>query len=154
MISKGLNMDISFVPMKNLHLDAVLEIENQSFPTPWSRSAFFHEITGNDFAYYIVALIKDKVAGYAGIWIVLDEGHITTLAVHPAFRNQGVGSMLLKELINEAVRRRCTKMTLEVRPSNLSALNLYEKSGFVSFGVRPGYYADTREDAVIMWKDL
>jgi len=147
-------MEVSFVAMKNSHLDGVMEIENQSFPTPWSKTAFSHEIAGNDFAYYIVALIGNKVVAYAGMWIILDEGHITTLAVHPEYRRQGIGTRLLQELITEAERRGCAKMTLEVRPSNDRALKLYGKTGFVSYGLRPGYYSDTGEDAVIMWKQL
>lgn len=145
-------MEMNFIAMKREHLKGVLEIENTSFPTPWSEMAFAHEITGNDFAYYIVAISGEKVAGYAGMWIILDEGHVTTLAVHPANRRQSIGQRLLAELIAEALRRGCTKMTLEVRPSNLSALDLYEKMGFISYGVRPGYYTDTHEDAIIMWK--
>jgi len=147
-------MNIRFERMKKIHLDGVIEIEGQSFPTPWSRAAFGHEIAGNDFAYYIVAISGNTVAGYAGMWVIPDEGHITTLAVHPSFRRAGIGSCLLKELINEAERRGCVKMTLEVRPSNFSALRLYEKTGFISHGLRPGYYTDTKEDAVIMWKEL
>ena len=147
-------MDINFIPMKSEHLNGVTEIENQSFPTPWSKMAFYHEVVSNDFAFYVVALKGDRVAGYAGMWIILDEGHITTLAVHPFYRRQGLGAKLMHELIDEAKRRRCTKMTLEVRPSNHSALELYTKTGFISYGVRPRYYADTGEDAVIMWKDL
>jgi len=147
-------MEVNFLNMKSIHLDGVLEIENQSFPTPWSRTAFFHEITGNDFAYYIVALADGQVAGYAGMWVILDEGHITTVAVHPAYRRQKVGSRLLSELINESRKRGCIKMTLEVRPSNANARKMYEKAGFVSYGIRPGYYSDTGEDALIMWNDL
>jgi len=147
-------MDINFIPMKSEHLNGVTEIENQSFPTPWSKMAFYHEVVSNDFAFYVVALKGDRVAGYAGMWVILDEGHITTLAVHPFYRRQGLGAKLMHELIDEAKRRRCTKMTLEVRPSNHSALELYTKTGFISYGVRPRYYADTGEDAVIMWKDL
>lgn len=147
-------MDINFIPMKSEHLNGVTEIENQSFPTPWSKMAFYHELVSNDFAFYVVALEGDRVVGYAGMWVILDEGHITTLAVHPFYRRQGLGAKLMHELIDEAKRRGCTKMTLEVRPSNHSALELYTKTGFISYGVRPRYYADTGEDAVIMWKDL
>ena len=147
-------MEVSFDIMKSSHLTGVMEIENQSFPTPWSKGAFAHEICGNDFAYYIVALAHRKVVGYAGLWVVLDEGHITTLAVHRLYREKKIGSRLLNELISEAKRRGCVKMTLEARPSNFPALNLYQKNNFISAGMRPGYYSDTREDAVIMWKDL
>ncbi len=145
---------IRFKRMSKSYLDDVLEIENMSFPTPWSRMAFSHEIGNNDFAYYIIALEGDKVVGYAGMWIILDEGHVTTLAVHPSQRRKRIGGALLCELFKEATRRGCVKMTLEVRPSNFAALKLYENTGFVSHGVRPGYYSDTGEDAVIMWKNL
>ncbi len=147
-------MNIHFIPMEKSHLDGVLEIENQSFPTPWSRNSFAHEISGNDFAYYVVAMDGSRVAGYAGMWVILDEGHITTIAVHPSRRRCRIGESILNNLINEAKKRGCVRMTLEVRPSNFGAIELYEKIGFASFGVRPGYYSDTGEDAVIMWKEL
>lgn len=147
-------MDIRYVLMDKCHLDGVVAIENVSFPTPWSKATFAHEVAGNDFAYYVVALDDNKVAGYAGMWVILDEGHITTIAVHPNYRRKGIGARLLNNLISAAKDRGCIKMTLEARPSNFAALDLYEKSGFVSFGMRPGYYSDTGEDAVIMWKEL
>jgi ribosomal-protein-alanine N-acetyltransferase len=147
-------LSISFENMKQTHLEDVIEIERHSFPTPWSREAYFHEITGNDFAYYTVALQGKTVVGYCGMWIILDEAHITTIAAHPDHRSQGLGAILLHQLMDEARRRGCNKMTLEVRPSNLHALRLYTKTGFVSHGLRPGYYADTGEDAIIMWMDL
>ncbi|MBU7008440.1 ribosomal protein S18-alanine N-acetyltransferase [Phosphitispora fastidiosa] len=140
--------------MCKAYLDEVVAIENTSFPTPWSRMAFSHEIDNNDFAYYIAALAGDRVIGYAGMWIILDEGHVTTLAVHPSYRRKQVGGTLLCELFKEALCRGCQKMTLEVRPSNFAALRLYENTGFISHGVRHGYYSDTGEDAVIMWKNL
>ena len=145
---------IEFRRMSKLNLDEVVEIENISFPTPWSKTAFSHEIANNDFAHYLVALDGEKVAGYAGMWVILDEGHVTTLAVHPSYRRQQIGGTLLNKLIIEALARGCEKMTLEVRPSNTVALKLYEKTGFISYGVRPGYYSDTGEDALIMWRNL
>lgn len=147
-------MKIRLVPMDKFHVDSVVSIEKNSFPTPWSRLTFLNEVSGNDFAYYVVALANNEVAGYAGMWVILDEGHITTIAVHPDRRREGIGQRLLNNLIEEAKRRGCIKMTLEARPSNFGALELYEKTGFVSFGLRPGYYTDTGEDAVIMWKEL
>lgn len=146
-------MGYKVVLMKTNHLDGVMEIENVSFPTPWSRMAFTHELLDNDFAYYIVVLEGEKVVGYAGMWRILDEGHITTISVHPDYRRKKIGAKLLTELILAGIRQGCTRMTLEVRPSNHAALELYGKMGFVSHGRRPGYYSDTKEDAIIMWKD-
>lgn len=143
-----------FENMKKMHLEGVLEIERSSFPTPWSREAYAHEIAGNDFACYLVALFDGKVVGYCGMWIILDEAHVTTIAVHPVYRGRGLGNSLLHRMIFEAKRRGCLKMTLEVRPSNHTALKLYAKTGFISHGKRPGYYTDTGEDAIIMWMDL
>lgn len=135
------------------HLDEVLAIENVSFPTPWTRAAFTHEIVNNDFACYIVALDDGKVIGYCGMWVIIDEAHITTLAVHQDYRTRGIATEMLREMCQEAEYRGCERMTLEVRPSNIPAIRLYEKMGFVSYGLRPGYYTDTNEDAVIMWKN-
>lgn len=147
-------LHISFENMKKAHLADVVEIESVSFPTPWSREAYYHEIAGNDFAYYTVALLGGKVVGYCGMWIILDEAHVTTIAAHPHYRSRGLGAQLLNQLIREARRRGSNKMTLEVRPSNHHALKLYAKTGFVSHGLRSGYYSDTGEDAIIMWMDL
>lgn len=146
-------MGYKFAPMNARHLDEVLVIENNSFPTPWSRTAFMHELLQNDFGYYIVALDGKKVVGYAGMWVILDEGHVTTIAVHEGYRQQQLGTGLLAELFREGRRLHCTKMTLEVRPTNHAALELYTKMGFIPYGRRPGYYSDCKEDAIIMWKD-
>ena len=134
-------------------LEAVLEIEEASFPTPWSKNSFFYELTENQRAIYLVAKSEmNKVIGYIGMWVVFDEGHITNLAAHPLYRRQGVGKALLNELINVARKNGIQYLTLEVRRSNLSAQDLYQKIGFVHMGVRRKYYLDNREDALIMWK--
>ncbi len=134
-------------------LEAVLEIEEASFPTPWSRNSFLYELTENQRAIYLVAKNEfNKVVGYIGMWVVFDEGHITNLAAHPLYRRQGVGRTLLNELVAVARRNGVQYLTLEVRRSNLSAQDLYQKIGFVHMGVRRKYYLDNREDALIMWK--
>lgn len=137
--------------MQVKHIDEVEEIEQQVYPSPWSRSAFVTEILENAFAAYFVALNRGQVVGYAGIWVILDEAHITNLAVHPDFHNCGIGTVLLQHIIKEARKHGVLRMTLEVRTSNVRAQNLYTKFGFVSHGVRPKYYSD--EDALIMWLD-
>ncbi|NLJ84815.1 MAG: ribosomal protein S18-alanine N-acetyltransferase [Firmicutes bacterium] len=141
--------------MRVRDLDGVLSIERVSFPTPWSRYAFLSELLENDRAYYAVARTQDRIlVGYIGMWLVLDEGHITTIAVHPAYRGRGIGRQLLEavEIIGRA--RNMHRITLEVRVSNMVAHNLYVSMGFVDAGIRPGYYRDNNEDAIIMWKEL
>jgi len=135
------------------HVPQILEIERRSFPTPWSERAFFSELTQNAYAHYIVALHGDRVVGYGGMWLILDEAHVTNIAVHPDYRGRHVGELLLTSLETRALANGCRRMTLEVRPSNAVAQRLYKKHNFQPKGLRPGYYTDTREDAIIMWKD-
>ncbi|WP_334109960.1 ribosomal protein S18-alanine N-acetyltransferase [Thermodesulfitimonas autotrophica] len=144
-------MRVKVVPMEPEHLDAVMAIENVSFPIPWRREAFLFEILLNETADYVVALYRDQVVGYGGMWLVLDEAHITNIAVHPDCRGRGIGRRILQELIKRAALRGATKMTLEVRPSNLIARKLYRDLGFEEKGVRKRYYQDNHEDAIIMW---
>ncbi|WP_084110854.1 ribosomal protein S18-alanine N-acetyltransferase [Caldanaerobius fijiensis] len=138
--------------MTEKHLDAVMEIEKEAFTVPWSRESFEMEITRNKCAYYIVAILDEKVVGYGGMWLVVDEAHITNIAVHRDYRGQGIGKKIIEGLIEEAKRRKLMAMTLEVRASNRVAIHLYEKYGFTPFGRRKGYYSDNNEDAIIMWK--
>lgn len=145
--------EVRFDKMGLQHLDQVLDIEVHSFPTPWPRQTFEFEIFYNDLAEYIVALVGAKVCGYGGMWMVLDDAHITNVAVHPVHRSQGIGRRLMLELMRRAVARGARRMTLEVRPSNHPARHLYKDLGFEERGVRPKYYQDNNEDAIIMWKD-
>jgi len=101
-----------------------------------------------------VAEVGGLVVGYSGMWVILDEGHITNVAVHPEHRGKQIAESLLLELIKAGVVRGVRRVTLEVRPSNRAALNLYNRLGFVSAGRRKGYYSDTGEDAIIMWRHL
>ncbi|MDR2356166.1 MAG: ribosomal protein S18-alanine N-acetyltransferase [Clostridiales Family XIII bacterium] len=131
---------------------AVAEIETLCFTSPWSRADILREIEGNELAYYIVCADRARVISYAGLWTVLNEGHITNVAVHPDFRGRGAGTAVLAALI-ERTRRRAgiTDFTLEVRASNAAALRLYGKAGFWEEGRRKNYYTRPPEDAVIMW---
>ncbi|NLN07429.1 MAG: ribosomal protein S18-alanine N-acetyltransferase [Firmicutes bacterium] len=135
--------------MKFCHVDAVAEIEKKVYQNPWTKHAFINEILDNGFAYYYVALAEGKVVGYGGIWVILDEAHVTNLAVSPAWQGKGIGKALLAHLIKEAAGKGASRMTLEVRVSNLRAQALYQKFGFVPCGIRPKYYHD--EDALVMW---
>lgn len=140
-------------PMCVEDLAGVLEIENASFSTPWSRDSFLHELLENERAVYLVAKdAQGQVAGYVGMWVIFDEGHITNVAVHPRFRKRGIGSLLLTRLVEICRERDVKFLTLEVRRSNVAAQKLYQKQGFVHMGVRRRYYLDNNEDALIMWK--
>ena len=140
-------MTVDDIPMVQL-------VERKCFTTPWSRNIFVSEVTRNDNAIYLVAEVGERIVGYAGIWIILDEGHITNIAVDPAFQRQGIGHGLMDVLTTAAVKRGVIAMTLEVRVSNSSAQALYAKLGFVPNGIRKEYYQDDREDALIMWREL
>lgn len=144
--------DLWIRPMKAEDIDEVLVIESLCFPTPWSREAFRAEIEDNYCARYVVAELEGMVIGYGGMWIIIDEAHITNIAVHPNYRGRGVGEAIMKGLIQTAARLKVEGMTLEVRVSNMIAQNLYKKLGFVAIGVRKGYYTDNGEDALIMWR--
>lgn len=133
-------------------IDGVLVIEGLSFNVPWSRKSFEEELLKNKAAAYLVAEIDGFIAGYAGIWHIVDEGHITNVAVHPAYRSKGIAGALLKAMMELFESCGVTKFTLEVRVSNKTAVKLYEKLGFKAVGIRPGYYCDNGEDAIIMWR--
>ena len=132
------------------NVDAVYEIEKSSFAIPWSHEAFVREATENQCARYTVLLEDGVPVAYAGVWFVLDEGHITNVAVAERCRGKGYGQMTLKALIQLAADSGMSFMTLEVRRSNAVAQNLYHKLGFVDVGYRKRYYADNQEDALVM----
>lgn len=133
-------------------VDEVWEIEKLSFRSPWSKESFENEMHANDRAKYVVATLGDTVIGYGGMWFIIDEAHITNIAVHPDYRQRKIGEMIVKEMIRVANENGISSLTLEVRVSNTPAINLYRKLGFVDYGIRKGYYTDTGEDALIMWK--
>lgn len=139
--------------MEERDLDRVSEVESLSFSSPWSKDAFAKELEENKLAVYLVAEYDGEIAGYMGMWKVVDEGHITNIAVDPECRERGVGGALLSAMIQKAEELELLSMTLEVRASNTKAQNLYEKYGFESVGIRPKYYENS-EDAQIMWKSL
>jgi ribosomal-protein-alanine N-acetyltransferase len=136
--------------MQIADLEAVHEIERDSFSTPWPAHAYQHELENNRLAHYLVARSGDQVVGFAGIWLLVDEAHITTFATRGTWRRQGIGERLLLALLDLSIARGANEATLEVRPSNDPARRLYEKYGFKVVGVRPRYYSDNNEDALIM----
>lgn len=146
-------MALKVGPMCVADLEEVIAIEKLSFAMPWSRNSFLNELMENERAVYLVVKNEfEQVIGYIGMWIIFDEGHITNLAVHPKFRLQGAGSLLLNGLTAYGRREGVKYLTLEVRRSNELAQKLYYKHGFVHMGARRKYYLDNNEDALIMWK--
>jgi ribosomal-protein-alanine N-acetyltransferase len=144
---------VTIGPLRPNHVKAVMEIEVQSFGAPWSEWAYRNEIK-NKSALYIAGTAPDgRLAAYAGAWLVLDEAHVTTIAVRPDLRRRKLGKAMLVALLDLAGERGVTRTTLEVRPSNTIAIEMYRKFGFHPVGRRKGYYSDNREDAIIMWLD-
>lgn len=146
-----MNNMMTFRMMTVDDIDQILEVERLSFTLPWSREAFLNELTLNQYAVYIVIEDNGKIAGYCGSWVVIDESHITNIAILPEYRGKKLGEALLRKMIDISISMGAKRMTLEVRVSNTVAINLYEKLGFQKGGIRKRYYTDNHEDANIMW---
>lgn len=143
---KGVRME----PLSEAHLPQIMEIEGKSHSAPWSEPSFRKELD-HPHSEFVVAVKDNHVIGYAGEWILADEAHVTTVAVDPDYRRQGLGQKLMEELLARAKDRGAVCSTLEVRVSNASAIALYEKLGYVRAATRKNYYPDNKEDAVVMW---
>ena len=141
-------------PMHIDDLQNILEVERASFATPWSLDAFKAELKDNEYARYLCLELEGQVIGYMGLWFILDEGHITNIAITPNHRGQHWGEFLMRSVMEKMVEQGMERMTLEVRVSNRPAQSLYQRLGFAIAGIRKGYYADTGEDAMIMWAEL
>ena len=149
-MSRSMADPISMAAMTLDDLDEVLAIEWVSFQTPWSRTAFRYELTQNRVARSLVVRVERDLAGYLCLWEIGHEVHITNLAVDPRFRRRGVARALLGQTMEDARQRGVELLFLEVRPTNVEALALYESFGFSVIGRRKGYYFDTGEDALVM----
>lgn len=145
---------IEYRKMGRDDIASVVAIEEESFATPWTHEIFEHEMTGNAYAHYVVAVQEDEVIGHCGMWIVLDECHITNVAVRKRWRGNGIGEGLMRQAIALCKEMNVRLMTLEVRVTNHTAQNLYRKLGFQDGGIRKNYYADDHEDALVMWVEL
>ncbi|MBR5315979.1 MAG: ribosomal protein S18-alanine N-acetyltransferase [Firmicutes bacterium] len=132
--------------------DDIAGLEQICFSDPWSKETVLQELTENPRAIYIVAELEGRVIGYVGLWEILDEGHITNVAVSPEYRRLQVGSALIKTMLQVTLQAGIKHHTLEVRAGNAPAQGLYRKFGFVEEGLRKGYYEDNGEDAIIMWR--
>ncbi|MEK3976704.1 MULTISPECIES: ribosomal protein S18-alanine N-acetyltransferase [unclassified Psychrobacillus] len=146
---------ITYRKMTIEDIDQVLLIEEEAFTLPWTREAFEHEMSTNLYSYYLVAETEEKdIVGYCGMWIVMDESHITNVAVAERMRGHKIGEGLMREAIRVVKEQKVVLMTLEVRVSNIVAKNLYYKLGFQDGGIRKNYYTDTQEDALVMWVEF
>lgn len=134
-------------------IDQVMNVERVCFSLPWSKTSFENELN-NELAYYQCAEVSGKIAGYMGMWRIIDECHITNIAILPEYRNKGIAGMLIKKMVEICRCSEVSAMTLEVRVSNEPAINLYRKYGFFAVGKRPKYYTKPIEDALIMWKKI
>jgi ribosomal-protein-alanine N-acetyltransferase len=151
------DLKFTLLPLDYGDLEEVVKIESVSFPEPWSLAMFYHELVLPFSHFYVMRKDsqekgKDVIVAYGGFWMVKEEAHITNLAVHPDYRNRGVGSRFLGFLLEKAKNLGAKTATLEVRTSNKIGQRLYEKWGFKKVGVRKGYYAYAGEDAIVMEK--
>jgi len=138
--------------MEEADLEEVSAIERDTFSEPWSKSSFLEAIS-NQNNHYLVAVIDGAVVGYCGYYGIAGEGYIYNVAVSAKFRGRGIGYRMMCELIRHAQDRGISSLTLEVRKSNISAINLYKKLGFVEAGIRKDFYTKPAEDALIMWRN-
>ena len=142
---------LQIAAMRQEDISVVIDIESVSFSTSWPANAFSNEISENKLAHYYVGRADGKIVAYGGIWVILEDSHITTIAVHPDYRGRGLGEQMLVHLLDEAMARGASWITLEVRESNDIAQRLYRKYGFTNVSVRRAYYSDNNENAVVMW---
>ena len=147
-------LEIKILPMQKSDVDNVIKIEESSYGDHhWSKDSFYGELS-NDLAHYYCAFdMNENLIGYAGSWRILEEAHITTIAVPPEHRKRKIGEALLTRIVDDCHKNEIKYITLEVRVSNVPAINLYEKYGFKSLGTRKGYYQNNNEDALIMWTE-
>jgi [ribosomal protein S18]-alanine N-acetyltransferase len=143
-----------FRKMREEDIDQILEVEHASFTTPWSREAFYNELHNNRFAVYLVLEENNKILGYCGAWIVIDEAHVTNVAILPEFRGRKLGEAIMRRMMSVAREMGAKSMTLEVRVTNHVAQSLYRKLGFQDGGIRKNYYSDNQEDGLVMWVNL
>jgi ribosomal-protein-alanine N-acetyltransferase len=144
-------LTVKIEPMRRKHLKAVLRIEQQVYPRPWTTGLFHSELALRSTRSYFVAKVGRHIVGYGGIMITIDESHVTTIAVDPARQREKIGMRLMLQLARESIARGAIALTLEVRVSNKGAQDLYRRFGFGPVGVRKNYYQEVNEDALVMW---
>jgi len=156
MATRRIERRYEIAPMRESDLDAIMDIEKLAFRAPWSRQVFVEELE-RDWAHVDVLKQREKpgaVLAFVNYWLVRDEVHVLNVATHPSQRRQGHAARLLEHVIAFAHRKRCRYVTLEVRRSNTPAIRLYKKYGFRPVGIRPNYYIEDNEDAIVMLLEL
>ncbi len=146
--------NIEILPMTKDDVEAVVQIEEEAYGKHhWAKSSFYDEMSNNLAKYYSAKTSDGELVGYAGTWHIIDEGHITTIAVKKEYLRNHIGEAIIQKIIEDCYKNNIKYLTLEVRVSNIPAIKLYEKYGFQSLGTRKGYYQDNDEDALIMWTE-
>ena len=146
--------EVTISPMSKEDVEDVVQIEAEAYGKHhWAKSSFYDEMSNNLAKYYVAKLQSGELVGYAGTWHIVDEGHITTIAVKKEFLRNHIGEAIIQRIIEDCYKNNIKYLTLEVRVSNEPAIKLYEKYGFQSLGTRKGYYQDNNEDALIMWTE-
>ena len=146
--------EIYISKMSKDDIEDVTKIEAEAYGKHhWSSTSFYDEMSNNLAKYYCAKTSEGELVGYAGTWHIIDEGHITTIAVKNDYRRNHIGEAMIYKIIEDCYKNEIKYLTLEVRASNIPAIKLYEKYGFQSLGTRKGYYQDNNEDALIMWTE-
>ena len=146
--------EINISPMTQDDIEGIVQIESEAYGKHhWAKSSFYDELSNNLAKYYVAKNASGELVGYAGTWHIIDEGHITTIAVKKEYLRNHIGEAIIQRIIDDCYKENIKYLTLEVRVSNIPAIKLYEKYGFKSLGTRKGYYQDNNEDALIMWTE-
>lgn len=145
-----MSSQVFLTPLAQEHIAAILAIEKDAHSAPWSEKSFTNELI-NQHSIFLVARQDGEVVGYGGVWLLIDEAHVTNVAVSKELQRQGIGLKLMNELLWKSAEKGMVCATLEVRESNKGAIAMYEKLGFKQTNVRKRYYPDNNENAVVMW---
>ncbi|WP_259343723.1 ribosomal protein S18-alanine N-acetyltransferase [Oceanobacillus picturae] len=146
--------EITIRKMEIADVDQVMEVERVSFTTPWTTDIFYQEIVDNQYAYYYVIEWNGRIVGYVGTWVVLEDAQVTNIAIMPELRGNKLGEKLFQYMLLQVKLIGTTRLSLEVRESNIPAQKLYRKFGLVPGGIRKNYYTDNQEDAIVMWVNI
>ncbi len=149
-----MKIEIQIRKMVEKDIAQVMEIDQQTFSSPWTEDIFIYEITENNYGHYFVVETNDTIIGYVGIWIVHEDAQITNIAILKQYRGYKIGEKLFGYAMQYAYKLGAERLSLEVRVSNIVAQNMYRKFGLVPGGIRKKYYTDDNEDALVMWVSL